>query len=68
MSAHNFNVEVGQSRHKLIVELAHLLTAFIMLIPRFIIVACRLAEGLNDTFKIVRVFVAHMFFDNCYPS
>ncbi len=60
--AHDLNVQVRQSGHKLRIELAHLFTAFVMLIPRFIIVACRVTEGLNDAFKVVLVFQAHGFF------
>ena len=44
VSAHDLNTQVRQRPHKLPIELTHLITAFVMLIPGFIIIARALTQ------------------------
>jgi hypothetical protein len=68
MAALDFDFEVGQRVHQLLVKAADSFEALIVLLPRLIIVARSIAEGAEHAFKIVLVLQSNMLLDNCDAS
>ncbi len=61
----DFNLQVGQRLHQLLVKLPDSVAAFVVFAPGFVVVACSVSEGVENAFKVVRVLKANVKLDNC---
>jgi hypothetical protein len=64
MSALHLDFQVRQRLHQLLVKLADSIPAFVVFSPWLIIVLCRIAEGAENTFKVMLVLKSNVLLDN----
>jgi hypothetical protein len=57
--------QVGQRLHQLFVKEADSVPALIVFAPGLIIVPCPIAEGAEDTFKVMLVLESNVLLNNC---
>jgi len=63
----DFNLQVRQRLHQLLVKRPDAVAAYVVFFPRLIVVPSIIAERIEHTFKIVRVFQPDVSLDNCDP-
>ncbi len=68
MPALYVNLQVRQRLHDLLVKQTNPVAAFVVFAPSFIVILCRIAEGAENTFKVVRVFQANVLLNRCDAS
>jgi hypothetical protein len=68
MSALHLDCKVRQRLHELLVKLADSTPALIVFSPWLIVVLCRVAEGAENTFKVMLVLKSNVLLDNCDTS
>ena len=68
MAALYFDLQVRQGLHQLLVKLADSVAALVVLVPGLIIVPCGIAEGAENTFKVMLVFQSHVLLNHCDAS
>ena len=68
VSTPDFNLQVREGAHELLVKQAHSVPARIVFAPGLIIVACRIAEGGQYTFKVVLVLESNVLLNHCDAS
>lgn len=64
MAALDVDLQIGQRAHDLFVEGADPVAAFVMFAPGLVIVVGGVAEGEEDSFEVMRILEAHMFFND----
>ena len=68
MPALYFDFQIRQRRHQLLVKLADSVRALMVFAPRFIVVACALAEGAENAFQVMLVLQSKVLLDHCDTS
>jgi hypothetical protein len=64
MLALYLDFQVRERFHELLVEHPNTVPSFVVFTPRLIIVPCSLAEGAENTFKVMLVFKSNVLFNN----
>jgi hypothetical protein len=65
MAALYVDLQVRQRRHQLLVKQADPVPALIVFAPRLVIVSGSMAEGAEDTFKVMLVLKTNVLLNEC---